>query len=60
MHLHKPFAVYLDTSATARERLYVSGGQRGINLCLRVADLIAVTRATVVDAGHTGGFATET
>lgn len=52
--LHKPFAVYLDASATALERLYVSGGQRGIDLRLRVADLIAVTRATVVDAGQTG------
>lgn len=58
--LHKPFAVYLDASATTRERLYVSGGQRGIDLCLRVADLISVTRATVVDAGHTGEFAPET
>ena len=53
--LHKPFAVYLDRSATALDRLYVSGGQRGIDLRLRVADLIAVTCATVVEAGHTGG-----
>jgi Cys-tRNA(Pro)/Cys-tRNA(Cys) deacylase len=49
--LTKPFTVYLDASAMALERLYVSGGQRGLDLRLRVADLIAVTRATVVDAG---------
>jgi Cys-tRNA(Pro)/Cys-tRNA(Cys) deacylase len=46
--LGKPFTVYLDASATALDRLYVSGGQRGLDLRLRVADLIAVTGATVV------------
>jgi Cys-tRNA(Pro)/Cys-tRNA(Cys) deacylase len=49
----KSFTVYLDTSATALDRLYVSGGQRGLDLRLRVTDLIAVTGATVVDAGQT-------
>ncbi len=48
----KPFTVYLDASATALDRLYVSGGQRGLDLRLRVADLIAVTGATLVDAGR--------
>ncbi len=48
--LGKPFSVYLDASASALDRLYVSGGQRGLDLRLRVADLIAVTGATVVDA----------
>jgi len=46
----KGFAVYLDASATALDRLYVSGGQRGVDLRLRVADLLAVTGATVVEA----------
>ena len=46
--LGKPFTVYLDASATALDMLYVSGGQRGLDLHLRVADLIAVTGATVV------------
>jgi Cys-tRNA(Pro)/Cys-tRNA(Cys) deacylase len=50
--LTKPFTVYLDTSASALDRLYVSGGQRGLDLRLSVADLIAVTGATVVDAGQ--------
>ncbi len=45
----KPFTVYLDRSAAALDRLYVSGGQRGLDLRLRVADLIAVTGATVVE-----------
>jgi len=45
----KPFVVFLDASATTLDRLYVSGGQRGLDLHLRVADLIAVTGATVVE-----------
>ncbi len=48
--LGKPFAVYLDASAATLERLYISGGQRGVDVRLRVADLVAVTRATVVAA----------
>jgi Cys-tRNA(Pro)/Cys-tRNA(Cys) deacylase len=47
--LNKSFTVYLDASATALDRLYVSGGQRGLDLHLRVADLIAVTGAKVVE-----------
>lgn len=47
--LGKPFTVYLDRSAAALDMLYVSGGQRGLDLRLRVVDLVAVTGATVVD-----------
>ncbi len=47
--LGKPFTVFLDASATALDLLYVSGGQRGLDLHLRVADLIAVTGAAVVE-----------
>lgn len=45
----KPFTVYLDASATTLDMLYVSGGQRGLDLRLRVADLIAVTGAAVIE-----------
>lgn len=44
------FEIYLDASALERESLYINGGQRGINLCLRVFDLLAVTGATVIAA----------
>jgi Cys-tRNA(Pro)/Cys-tRNA(Cys) deacylase len=50
--LNKPFTVYLDASASALDLLYVSGGQRGLDLRLRVTDLIAVTGATVVETGE--------
>lgn len=48
--LGRPFAVYLDQRASTLERLYLNGGQRGVNVCLRVSDLIAITGAHFVDA----------
>ncbi len=48
--LDKRFEVYIDDSALAFDDLYINGGQRGVNLCLRVADLIAVTRAQTIAA----------
>ncbi len=48
--LGRPFAVYLDQRATQREWLYVNGGQRGVNLRLQVANLLAVTGAQLVAA----------
>jgi Cys-tRNA(Pro)/Cys-tRNA(Cys) deacylase len=48
--LDKHFEVYLDESATRLEELYINGGQRGVNLRLRVADLLAVTGAKVIRA----------
>jgi Cys-tRNA(Pro)/Cys-tRNA(Cys) deacylase len=48
--LGRPFAVYLDRSAEAHDWLYLNGGQRGINLRIRVADLLAVTGAALVEA----------
>jgi Cys-tRNA(Pro)/Cys-tRNA(Cys) deacylase len=53
--LDKRFAVYLDARAQAFERIYLNGGQRGVNLCLRVADLVAVTGARFVDATQPPG-----
>ncbi len=46
----KPFEVYLDASGAVLEELYINGGQRGVNLRLRVADLLKVTRAKVIQA----------
>ncbi len=50
--LGRPFDVYLDRRARSLDRLYINGGQRGINLRLRVEDLIAVTGAQFVEATH--------
>jgi Cys-tRNA(Pro)/Cys-tRNA(Cys) deacylase len=50
--LDKGFDVFLDASAQGLDELYVSAGQRGVNLRLRVADLAAVTRATIGPLTH--------
>jgi Cys-tRNA(Pro)/Cys-tRNA(Cys) deacylase len=48
--LDKHFEVYLDASSTQLDELYISGGQRGVTLRLRVKDLIAITKASVIPA----------
>src|SRR5262245_59652830 len=50
--LDKRFEVYLDASGAALDELYVNGGQDGVNLRLRVADLLSVTGATIIEATH--------
>jgi Cys-tRNA(Pro)/Cys-tRNA(Cys) deacylase len=46
----KGFGVYLDAVALEHEHILVNGGRRGLNLRLRVADLLAVTGARPVVA----------
>jgi len=48
--LSKGFQICLDRSAERLTQLHVSGGQRGLNLRLKVADLIALTNARWVEA----------
>ena len=48
--LNKGFDVVIDRTALKLEEVLVSAGQRGINLRLRVADLISVTGARAVEA----------
>jgi Cys-tRNA(Pro)/Cys-tRNA(Cys) deacylase len=52
--LGRPFAVYVDAHAGNLERLYINGGQRGVNVRLRVEDLMAITGARFVEAAHRG------
>jgi Cys-tRNA(Pro)/Cys-tRNA(Cys) deacylase len=46
--LNKNFRIFIDQVALELERIYLNGGQRGLNLCLKPADLIAVTGAQPV------------
>ena len=46
--LEKRFEVYLGVTGVALESLYINGGQRGVNLRLKVADLLAVTGARAI------------
>ena len=48
--LGKRFEVYLVAPGAALDSLYINGGQRGVNIHLRVADLLAVTGARVIEA----------
>jgi Cys-tRNA(Pro)/Cys-tRNA(Cys) deacylase len=47
--LDRGLRVYMDRSALELDEIMVSAGQRGKNLRLRTADLIAVTAAEVVE-----------
>jgi Cys-tRNA(Pro)/Cys-tRNA(Cys) deacylase len=46
--VQRPFTVYLDQSAREYEQIYVSAGQRGLDIKLLVADLVKLTRARFV------------
>jgi Cys-tRNA(Pro)/Cys-tRNA(Cys) deacylase len=46
--LQKGFRVFIDSSALDLDLIYVSGGQRGVNLSLAPADLVRVTGAVPV------------
>jgi Cys-tRNA(Pro)/Cys-tRNA(Cys) deacylase len=48
--LNRGFAVFLDASAQAYEQIYISAGQRGLDIKLAVRDLVRVTKARFVDA----------
>ena len=45
--INKGFDVVLDASACDYEQIHISGGQRGLNIRLGVADLIKLTKARV-------------
>jgi Cys-tRNA(Pro)/Cys-tRNA(Cys) deacylase len=48
--LDRGFPIFLDHEAGSLEEVIVSAGKRGINLSLRVGDLVAVTRASWIEA----------
>ena len=45
--LNKGFQVVLDTAAREHSEIHVSGGQRGLNICLPVDALIRLTNARI-------------
>ena len=48
--LNRGFEVYIDDSALAFPQIYVSGGQRGLDVRLAVADLLRITDARPIPA----------
>lgn len=47
--LNRGFEVYVDCPATELSHVYVSAGRRGIDLRVSVEDLIAITKAKVIE-----------
>lgn len=52
--LNKGFTIILDQSAQAQTHIYVSAGEKGINLKVPVDGLIQVTEAQVLDVADWG------
>ncbi|MGB8648829.1 MAG: YbaK/EbsC family protein [Anaerolineae bacterium] len=48
--LNRGFEICIDHPALALQEIHISGGTRGLDLKLRVPDLVALTRARTVDA----------
>lgn len=47
--MKKNLRTFFDTDITGRQKVYVSAGRRGTQVCLAPADLIAFTGGTVAD-----------
>jgi len=45
--INKGFQVVIDSAAQQYEQIYVSGGQRGLNIQLQVKDLVKLTNARI-------------
>ncbi len=50
--LNKGFRIILDNSALEMEWMNVSGGQRGLNIRLKVQDFISVTNCKIAHISH--------
>jgi Cys-tRNA(Pro)/Cys-tRNA(Cys) deacylase len=50
--INRGFDVILDASAQARAEIFISGGQRGLNICIPVNDLSALTNAKIAAISH--------
>lgn len=48
--LNKGFAIYADATIQAQTHVYVSAGQRGVNLRVPTAELLRLINARVIDA----------
>jgi Cys-tRNA(Pro)/Cys-tRNA(Cys) deacylase len=50
--INKGFQVVVDASAQGHDEIHVSGGQRGMNIKLPVADLVKLTNAQLASICH--------
>lgn len=47
--INRRFQVVIDSSAQSYEGIYISGGQRGLNIWLATGDLVAMTHAKLAE-----------
>jgi Cys-tRNA(Pro)/Cys-tRNA(Cys) deacylase len=52
--IHKGFQVIIDSMAQDFEEIYISGGQRGLNIQLRVTDLAVLVNARFAEVSREG------
>ncbi|MCP5101286.1 MAG: aminoacyl-tRNA deacylase [Chloroflexi bacterium] len=50
--MNKGFAIYLDESAKDQSKIFISSGQRGLQIHLAVVDLVKIVKAKYVDVGE--------
>lgn len=50
--INKGFSVIIDSSAQSYDKIHISGGQRGLNLKMGVADLAKLTNARFAAISH--------
>lgn len=50
--INKGFSVIIDSSAQSFGEIYISGGQRGLNLKIAVSDLVNLTNARIAAISH--------
>lgn len=54
--INKGFQVVIDTAAQTYKEIHVSGGQRGLNICLPVSDLVKLTNARFAEISQVDGL----
>jgi Cys-tRNA(Pro)/Cys-tRNA(Cys) deacylase len=50
--INKGFQVVIEAAAQKHKEIHVSGGQRGLNICLPVSDLVKLTNARLAEVSH--------
>jgi len=45
--LNRRFQVIIDCAVQSRKKIFISGGQRGINILLATEDLVSMTNASI-------------
>lgn len=53
--IQRGFQVVIDESAVAQKEIYISGGQRGLNIRLPVSALVNLTHARLASISHSPG-----